>query len=251
MAEQFQTSFIPKKTADDPKRDNVTGGGFALFIGILAIVASVALVGGVYAYEAYLGNAIERKEEQLRQQRDAFAPEVIREMSRLSSKISVSERLLRDHVAVSEIFQLLQEVTLQTIQFNSFNFGSGQDGVRVTLQGQGLSFTSVALQADEFTKNPNFSDTMFSNFALDNRGNVTFSVTTLVNPKLISYREIAGQRGSAVVEPMVNPAPIQVTPSPDAVEGALPAGETPVNENSTQTGEAPLDQNTTQTGGAI
>jgi hypothetical protein len=238
MAEQFHTSFIPKKNLDGPRRDNVTGSGFALFVGILATIVSVALVGGVYAYEAYLQSAIGRKEEQLRQQRDAFAPEVIRDMSRLSTKLSVADRLLRDHVAVSEIFNLLQQVTLKTIQFNTFNFGSGQDGVHVTLQGQGLSFSSVALQADEFARNPNFSDTMFSNFALDSRGNVTFSVSTLVNPRLISYREVAGQRSSIVVEPLENLEPIQVEPITEEVsEGVVQESEVPIDAGYDQTFE--------------
>lgn len=205
MADQFQTSFIPKKTAETEQRDSFSGAGLSLFIGILTLVISVVLVGGVFAYDAYLNSAAQRKEEQLQQQREAFAPELIREMARLSDKIITAESLLSKHVAVSEIFELLQQTTLKTVRLTSFSFSNTDRGVQVTLQGEGLSFTSVALQADEFSKNPNLSGTVFSGFALNNFGNVAFSATTIVNPNLISYSKGMERRGSASVQEIYNP----------------------------------------------
>ncbi len=206
MADQFQTSFIPKKSAETEQRESFSGSGLSFFIGILTLVISVVLVGGVFAYDSYLNAAAQRKEGQLQQQREAFAPELIREMARLSDKIVVAEGLLNRHIAVSEIFELLQQTTLKTIRFTSFSFSNTDRGIQVTLQGEGVSFTSVALQADEFSKNPNLSGTVFSGFALNNFGNIAFSATTIVNPNLISYSKGMERRGSASVQEIYTPA---------------------------------------------
>lgn len=218
MAEQFQTSFIPKKTVETQQESSFSGAGLVFFIGLLTFIISLVLAGGVFAYDVYLKNAAVRKEEQLRAQRDAFAPEVIREMSRLSTKISVTEDLLADHVAVSEIFEMLQTITLQTVRFTSFAFNTTDKGVQVTMQGEGLSFTSVALQADEFAKNPNLSNSVFSGFALDNRGNVTFTVTSVVNPQILSYAESTERRGTVLMETFIEPVVPQETETAPASE---------------------------------
>lgn len=210
MAEQFQTSFIPKKTVETAQEKTFSGSGLVLFVGILTLVISLVLAGGVFAYDSFLKSSVTRKEEQLRQQRDAFAPEVIREMARLSTKLTVAKNLLKEHVAVSEIFALLQNVTLQTVRFSSFSFSEGEQGIQVTMQGEGLSFTSVALQADEFAKNPNLTNSIFSGFSLDNRGNVVFTVTTTVNPSVVSYPESMERRGSASVETLFDPTSVVV-----------------------------------------
>ncbi len=239
MAEQFQTSFIPKKAVEtQAPQGGFSGAGIASFIGILSLVVSVALAGGVFAYDIYLNNAITRKEAQLQQQRDAFAPEVIRDMSRLSTKISVSENLLTQHIATSEIFNLLQALTLQTVRFTSFSFSTTEKGIQVTMQGEGLSFTSVALQADEFARNANFTGTVFSSFALNNVGNVTFSVITTVNPKIISYPESVTKRGTAVMDVPVQPVATvpqeQSLPAPEEAQ-AVQAPETPEAVENPQT----------------
>ncbi len=218
MADQFQTSFIPKKTAETEPRESFSGAGLSLFIGILTLVISVVLTGGVYGYDAYLKGAVQRKEEQLQQQREAFAPELIREMARLSDKIAAAEGLLNKHVAVSEIFELLQQTTLKTVRFTSFTFNNTDRGIQVALQGEGLSFTSVALQADEFSRNPNLSGTIFSGFALNNFGNVTFSASTVVNPNLISYSKGMERRGSASVQEIYNPVMPGEAQSTDVVD---------------------------------
>ncbi len=227
MAEQFQTSFIPKKAVETKApQGGFSGAGIASFVGILVLVISVALAGGVFAYDIYLNNAVARKEAQLQQQRDAFAPEVIRDMARLSTKISVAENLLTQHIATSEVFNLLQTLTLQTVRFTSFAFSNTEKGIQVTMQGEGLSFTSVALQADEFARNANLTGTVFSSFALNNVGNVTFSVITTINPKIISYPESVTKRGTAVMEVPVQPiatVPQTETQQPQTDEQSLPA----------------------------
>lgn len=216
MAEQFQTSFIPKKVTETEPKKTFSGSGLILFLGILLLVISVILAGGILAYDSYLKGAVVRKREQLQQQREAFAPELIRNMSRLSTKLTVANDLLKNHIAVSQVFQLLQDITLKTVQFNSFLFSNTDKGIQVTMRGLGLSFSSVALQADEFAKNANLSNSVFSGFGLDQQGNVTFSVTTLVHPKLISYSEHVSDGGSAsvdITQPTM-PEP-ESTPVPD------------------------------------
>ncbi|HBV01431.1 MAG TPA: hypothetical protein DEF00_03510 [Candidatus Taylorbacteria bacterium] len=57
------------------------------------------------------------------------------------------------------------------------------------MTGQAKSFNSVALQSDVFGTERSFKDPIFSNFSLNERGDVIFNFQTTVDPKLLLYRE--------------------------------------------------------------
>ena len=64
------------------------------------------------------------------------------------------------------------------------------------MTGQAKSFNSVALQSDVFGTERSFKDPIFSNFSLNERGDVIFNFQTTVDPKLLLYREIVLGRES-------------------------------------------------------
>jgi hypothetical protein len=221
MAEQFQTSFIPKRVVETPTKGEVSGAGITFVVGLGVLIVSLLLAGGVFGYGQYLKGSIENKKNQLQLQKDAFQPELIRAMARLSDKMKIGQQLLKDHIAASEIFALLQQDTLQTVRFSSFAFSHTQDGsVKISLQGQGLSFTSVALQADAFSQERFLKDTLFSGFALDPVGNISFSVAATVDPAVVSYENLVHQGGTARVE--TEPAPIADTSAPEPSTADVP-----------------------------
>ncbi len=188
MAEQFQTSFIPKKTFDIAGEAKSKPRGSILFTAaVIVLVLAVLSAGGVFGYKKFLESSIENKREALQRARSAFEPELIRELSHLDTKIATAEKLLTEHVAISGIFDLLQSATLETVQFTNFGFAVEPEGIRLTMSGVARSFNSVALQSDEFVKNRFISQPVFSNLALNQRGDVTFSASALIDPAAVSY----------------------------------------------------------------
>lgn len=200
MAEQFQTSFIPKKTFDvgAPKPARTTGVVFTV-AGILFALSLVS-AGGVFAYERYLESSIANKREALQRAREAFEPELIRELSHLDTKIQTAEQLLNNHLAISGIFDLLQDTTLETVRFTSFSYAIEPEGIRLSMVGEARSFSSVALQSDEFTENRFISQPVFSGLTLDEQGDVLFSATALVSPAVASYSDRMRDGGTAAFE---------------------------------------------------
>ena len=225
MAEQFQTSFIPKKVVEQ-KSSHVSMVGIFLTISIVLLVISLASVGGVLLYEKYLTSALASKKEDLQQQREAFAPELIRDMERLDRKLALSQKLLKGHVSVTGIFELLQDLTLKTVRFTNLSYSQNEEGITITLKGEGQSFTSVALQSDEFGKSSFLSEAVFSSFQLNERGNVNFSVTAMVNPSVVSFTE-RKERGVGSVSVDVVPDTVSTTGGTDAPsDGAATSQET-------------------------
>lgn len=203
MAEQFQTSFIPKKTFDVgpvPKAAASSVSGVISFIAVILLVLSVVSAAGVFLYERFLLTSIKNKEETLERAKSAFEPELIRELSRIDAKFTIGEQLLDSHVAPSGLLDLLEDVTLETVRFTGFSYLSDSEGLRMTLQGEARSFASVALQSDELGRNRSLRETAFTDLTLDERGNVQFTVSAIIDPALVSYRERAAQGGSAFFE---------------------------------------------------
>jgi len=206
MAEQFQTSFIPKKSFDVAGEIKSKPGGNILFTAsVILLVLAVLSAGGVFGYKKFLESSIENKREALQRARAAFEPELIRELSHLDTKIATAEGLLEKHIAISGIFDLLQDVTLETVQFTNFGFSIEPEGIRLSMSGVARSFSSVALQSDEFVKNRFISQPVFSNLALNQRGDVTFAASALIDPAAVSYsgRVESGATASFDVAPDV------------------------------------------------
>lgn len=203
MAEQFQTSFIPKKTFDvgaPTKQTPSSVAGIISFVAVILFVLSAVSAVGVFFYERFLIASIANKQETLERAKSAFEPELIRELSRLDDKFAIGRRLLDEHVAPSGVLDLLEDITLATVRYNSFAYLVDEIGPRITLQGTGRTFSSIALQSDEFARNRSLREPVFSGLDLDERGNVSFSATALIDPVLVSYRERAARGGTALID---------------------------------------------------
>ena len=202
MPEQFQTSFIPKKAVEGPKPTRQAGADVFLLIAVIIFGVTVLAAAGVFLYEKFLVGAIVRKEESLARAQEAFEPDLIRELSRLDQKLSVSQDILAEHVAVSELFRLLEESTLTSVRFEDLKYSvMPGEGVTLAMQGAARSFAAIALQSDVFGKSRFIKNPIFSNLDLDEAGNVTFDFTATIDPSLLLYERVASQPDVQVPEP--------------------------------------------------
>ena len=58
------------------------------------------------------------------------------------------------------------------------------------MKGVADGYLSIALQADLFGKNKNLIDPVFSNLALDDKGNVIFNLTFSVDKNFVNYKQV-------------------------------------------------------------
>lgn len=190
MAEEFKTSFIPKKTVEVGKRRRRSSMSIFMLGGIVVFFIAVLASGGLFVYQRLIVRSIEKKQDALARAQEAFEPSLIRELSRLDERIGLVNTLLNEHVAPSSLLEVLEEVTLATVRFESFNFSipeNEEEGIKLVMNGSAVGFNAVALQSDEFAKNEYLKDPIFSSLSVAETGEVTFSVTATVDPKLFIY----------------------------------------------------------------
>lgn len=169
---------------------------------VLIFVASVG--GGAYVYvkENLLKKNIEEYQKQVAAVEAEFQRATIAELSRVSNRLDVADRILHTHISASAIFELLGEQTVETVRFVDFSYTFGQqDVVTLTMRGEGASYNSVALQSDIISTNRNFQEPIFSGLSLNDKGRVAFNFSAKLKPEFISYARTRA-------------APVDATPVP-------------------------------------
>jgi hypothetical protein len=120
----------------------------------------------------------------------------IESLVELNSRTNVAKDLLSKHVAVSPIFNFLQQTTLKSVRFTNFSFtssgkdSSGSNRVAVQMSGQARNWETVASQADEFGKidwRKIISEPKISNLSLNADGSVSFLFSAFVSPDFLVY----------------------------------------------------------------
>jgi hypothetical protein len=200
MEQNFQTSFIPKKPIVTEDRPAVSSSkkpiGILMLIAIFIFLAVILATGGLYLYKNMLKKNITEMDANLTLAKERFEPAKINQLQTLGKRISASNQILAQHVAISPIFEELQKSTMKTIRYTSFSyeFGdlktTGSNKINVLLSGQAIGYRSIALQADLLSKNKSILDPTFSNLTLDEKGNVLFDLEFSVDPDFIDYKQM-------------------------------------------------------------
>ena len=198
MDTQFQTSFIPKKPIlMDQKIIKHSGGtSVFMFVSVLIFIASVA--GAVFSviWKDVLIKQQDAYRVELKKAESRFDVALIEKLKKVNSKIDLGNQLLKKHLAVSEIFPIINALTIEGVRFTSFDFGSGAsdaDGIKITMKGEGSNFSSIAYQSDvfgqsdKFGKNKVLKNPILSDLVVDIKGNVGFTFTATLNPADLSY----------------------------------------------------------------
>ncbi len=202
MEQNFQTSFIPKRSIVKERATVASSVSFLTIICMFALFAVVVGSGALYFYKGVLVKNISQMETTLNLAQSRFEPAKIAELQALDQRLIASSEILSQHIAVTPIFEALGSVTMKTVRFTDFDYTlpSGTDkNVDVKLSGVAIGYRSVALQADLFSKNKNFIDPVFSNLQLDDKGNVLFDLNFSVDPGFVNYKQatlISGESGN-------------------------------------------------------
>ena len=172
----------------------------ALFLFILSILGA----GAVFAYQGILNSSLTSKQEQLKLAEGAFEPKTIEDLSRLDGRLLHAQSLLGAHLAPSGVFDFLSTVTLANVQFTEFSYAHTGTTATIMLSGAADSFSTVALQSDQFGQARLLKDVVFSDVGVGQSGRVSFKVTATLDPSLYLYGKQAASTGAVPVVPPAN-----------------------------------------------
>ena len=215
MEPKFQSSFIPRGPIGSQatiSQSSVSGGrGIFGFLATIIFILSVIGTGGIFGYNKYLASSISQMGSDLEAARTTLEPESIKELTRLNSRIVTTQELLTNHTVLSPLFEYLESSTVKTVRFSQFNYSTTDKGLTLVMKGQARGYSAVALQADIFSKSKYIKNPIFSDLSLDNSGNVIFSLTSTLDPSIISYKKQLEGTAPTVV-PVVVPVATTSTP---------------------------------------
>ena len=201
MDTKFQTSFIPKKPIlMDQKTTNHSGGASVfMFISVFIIILSLAGAGFTFFWKDVLTKQQASYQVELEKAEKRFDIGLIEKLKKANTKIDLANQLLKKHVAVSEVFDIVNSLTTEGIRFDNFEFTSPVatgDSARITVRGVGNSFSSIAWQSDvlgqsiKYGKNKIVKNPVLGDLILDEKGNVGFTMTASFDPNDIYYEKV-------------------------------------------------------------
>ena len=235
MESQIKASFIPQDVGKAPVLKRRGGaGGSDLFIlgGIILLVASVALAASVFLYVQYLQNSIVSKQDSIDRARAALEPALIDELSRLDARMKAADVLLQLHTAPSIVFNLLEQITLQSIQLTDFELTTdGMSSLKITMKGEAESVNSIALQSDLYGRSGIITSPIFSDINRASDGLMSFRVDAILNPDAVRYSKLINTAGTATTNTTGQPTTLQTTVDQ--------AGQAPTDASTTPQGSGP------------
>ena len=245
METKFQTSFIPKKPL--PAMPPGIGGGIGvrpsppssggrrvasiyMILAVLVFLGSLAGVGGAYLWQQKLTNdrdGVNGYKAQLAKRENEFDIGKIQELQQYNVKITAAHQLLKNHLALSGIFDILSRLTIESVRFLSLDLTAPKnpgDSLKVSMQGYGTNLSSVAFQSDvlnqlqqyglrNIVKNPIMSDPSF-----DQKGTVSFGFSASVDPTVLSYEK------AVAASLNLNSSPANQNSANAPVQSATPSG---------------------------
>jgi hypothetical protein len=190
MESPINSSFIPTKISlSERPREEYGSDAFdvVVLLGVIALVVAGTMAAGVFLYKQFASNELAAKKAQLNKAKEAFQPNLVRDLARLDERISIAEGILQTHIAPSAFFDILQQLTLRSVQFHSMNFDTAvADKLHIKMDGKAASVNSVAYQSSVFGGHPAIKNSIFSIGSIAKDG-VDFVVEFDLSPEAINF----------------------------------------------------------------
>ena len=221
-----QPSFIPHDAGTPTAARRTSEGGLwdlLLMLGIVALVVSCALAGGVFFYQQFLKATINSDLNKLKQARAQFDPSLVDQLTRLDNRMQSADSLLAIHIAPSAFFAALDQVTAKTVSYTSLDM-EVNDPHRITLKMTGIarSVNSIAFQADLLSKSGVFTSPIFSNLDRQKDG-VHFNLDAFVDTSKLNFETLVNTASAMQSGGQQPSAPVTASSSaPTSAFGGAP-----------------------------
>jgi len=124
---QGSANFIPDNPVAPPSAGDNSGdsklGGIAdvvMLVSIVLLASSLAIATGVFLYGRLVDAQLNRAKTSLDRVRNNFDKNTIETLKLLSKRMVAGQDILNKHIAVSEVFKALENITLKSVQFKEF-----------------------------------------------------------------------------------------------------------------------------------
>lgn len=207
MEPKFQTSFIPKKQSFSPigslsggtvQKPTMHGASIFMAIAVFVFVVSIAGVGGAYFLKSYIISQNDAYKKELAAREEQFQLDLIVRLKQVNTQIDSAKTILANHVALSKIFEVIQQLTIEKVRFLSMDLGGKAvttGSVPISLKGYGSNLAAVAFQSDvlakladlglsKVVKNPIVGDP-----SLESTGAVSFGFSAEIDPSSLLYTQ--------------------------------------------------------------
>ncbi len=200
---KFQKNFIPRTSGVSPsvKRTIDHGGmGLPMLVSIIIFLTTTALALGIFLFEQYLEGSIEEKKTTLSQETEKIDQKEIEKFVDLDNRLRSVKGIVNGHWALSNFFSILEEDTLDKMQFSNFAIigKENRDAAEVSMTGVSDNFGIAAVQADTLRQDQNIKDTLFADISVNevtdeggfSEKSVEFNVGALIKPEVVLYRDV-------------------------------------------------------------
>lgn len=204
MDSNSQISFIPKRSL--AKRDLLGRQPVSLFLVLSFSVFFItsAVFGGSYFYARSLSNGIDAKKAELSGLKSKFDLSIIDKAKDLRAQIGHAQEIIGGHISLNSFFEYLGQITLRSVGYRSFEFSQKDGKLEVSLSGTAPDFASLALQRDalalETGGKEHLANFSMGNYALDQSGNVNFTLKATLNPSQFLYKNTLSGISAASVQ---------------------------------------------------
>jgi len=192
MDREFSTTFIPKKTLDQAPGPVVRRPsaplGFLPIVAGLFFVAALSVAGGTFVWERTVATRISAMSESLERSEKNFEPSLIVELQRLDARLRVANNLLQNHLAITPLFRVLEDITLKKIQYDEFDYSIDGTIAQVSVEGRSQGYNPIAQQSLLFGEHPFISEHVFSDMELNEQGLTAFHLEMILDNKMIRYQ---------------------------------------------------------------
>ncbi len=198
---------------------------------LVALGFSVVASLGVFGFGEYLKSVEKSKSAQLAEAEASISGEAVEDFIRSRDRFIAADGILDAHVAISNFFTLLEDITLVNVRYSGFNFGTLEDGTaEITLSGTARSFNALAAQSAIFSKEQDIRRAIFSGIDVDEDGTVSFEITAELDRDLLAFRVADAQVAppppvETIEEPVSSTVPSTATSTPS--QGAPSGSVTP------------------------
>jgi hypothetical protein len=208
------TSFVPHPSAGGSGRSSLGLAGIFTAAAFVFLVLSIAAAIAVFAYGNLLTSQKASKDAALATAESSLDQGTIAQFIRLRDRLQSAQTLLNNHIALSPVFDLLESVTPQDADFSSVAITVDDTGTaNLVADGTAKSFNSLAATSNDFSADARLKNTIFSNIAIAQNGNVSFVLSATLDPKLVAYTGAGDNSNvSAAATPVATSTATTTTP---------------------------------------
>jgi hypothetical protein len=182
------TSFVPHSSANAPRRYRFDFIGAFSFLAYGIFLLTIALAVGVFLYAGVLAAQLKSKDIQLAKERDKINTTLAHSFIRLDNRLIAGQKLLDDHIALSNFFRTLGTALPNTVRFSALQLNA-TDAKKIIVSGSGVAknFNALASASVSFASGGDIKDAIFSRIVVNKDNSVSFALVATVDPKLISF----------------------------------------------------------------